>query len=127
MTEFAEYVRLFETGQCGRFYIVIDDTARGPEINIWVVPEGVTIEPPIYGRKDVVKVYGVISGQSGWSPQEGWIHRGKWVEDFNKITEERKTKESEIKAEQLAEQLREGQDEAELELERVNELLASYI
>ena len=121
-----EYAKLFETGQYGRFYIVSGIHARGPTFHIYILPEG---ESGIYnGREnrplnaDAVEVYGVTGGQPGWSETYGWLHRGKWEQDFADLVDVRRTGIAEKKA--LVEQ---SQTETEsAEARRIAELLQAY-
>ena len=81
--EFASY---FTTGQYGKLYIVSGRHARGKTFHIYVLPEGELAKPngdcnpPL--NDNAVEVYGVISGQRGWTESYGWIHTGAWKEDF---------------------------------------------
>ena len=81
-----EYANLFETGQYGRLYIVSHYHARGKTFRIYVLPEGELAIPNGPGpclNSDAVEVYGIINGYSGWTESYGWIHEGKWQDDFN--------------------------------------------
>lgn len=81
--QFAEY---FETGQYGRFYIVSGCHARGKTFHIFILPEGVEARGNGPNNAclntDAVEVYGIIGGQPGWTESYGWLHRGKWEDDF---------------------------------------------
>lgn len=90
----SEYVRYFETGQHGRLYIVCGYHARGSTFRIFVLPKGEAAipngdsNPPL--NKDAVEVYGITGGQPGWTETYGWLHKGKWQENFNRLLTERK-------------------------------------
>ena len=91
-----EFANLFTTGQYGRFYIVSGSHARGNTFRIQILPEG---EKAIANgnqnlclNKDAVEIYGVVSGNPGWTESYGWLHRGKWEEDFNKLVAEKQKK-----------------------------------
>jgi len=84
------YCRAFkENVQLGRFFLVPSSHARGDTFHLYILPEGEKAIPN--GRsnaplnKDRVEVYGIISGQPGWTEKYGWLHKGKWVEDFEAI------------------------------------------
>ncbi len=89
-----EYANLFQTGQYGRFYITSGKHARGYTFRIQILPEGEIAkpngEPNICLNSNAVLVYGVVSGQLGWSEAYDWIYKGKWVDDFNSIVREKK-------------------------------------
>lgn len=81
-----ELALLFDTGQYGRLYIVSGAHARGRTFYVYVlpanesaIPNGVNY-PPL--NNDAVMVFGPISGQLGWTENYGWIHHGKWEDDF---------------------------------------------
>jgi len=121
-----EYASLFKTGQHGRLYFVSSSHARGKTFRIYVLPEGEEAIPngdcnaPL--NPNGVEVYGPVSGQCGWTENYGWIHNGKWVDDFNLIVEKRKADIKEkniIRANEIAAKEVEAQD-------RVQALLRSY-
>jgi len=85
-----EYCKLFSKAeQFGKLYILPGSHARGETFRIYVLPKNedaipnAGINPPL--NKEVVEVYGVISGQRGWTEAYGWLHKGPWQEDFEKI------------------------------------------
>lgn len=88
-----EYSELFNTEQIERLYIVAGSHARGRTFHIYVLPEEEAALPNGPNNRclnsGAVEVYGIISGQPGWTESYGWLHRGPWVEDFNKIAKER--------------------------------------
>jgi len=74
------YYNLFkETQQIGKLYIVLSCHARGRTFMVFVLPEGELAvrngdcNPPL--NKDAIQVYGVVSGQTGWSEQYGWLYQ----------------------------------------------------
>jgi hypothetical protein len=90
-----EYCNTFKKAeQVGRLYLLPSSHARGPTFHIYVLPEGVAVienggrNPPL--NKNSVEVYGIIGGQPGWTESYGWLHDGKWQDDFNKLYEQRK-------------------------------------
>lgn len=97
-----EYANMFKTGQYGRLYIVSGSHARGKTFHIFVLPKGETGIPngtnnaPL--NKDAVEVYGIINGQPGWTENYGWIHEGKWIDDFSNICAVRKRELENIEA-----------------------------
>ena len=97
-----EYSKLFETGQYGRLYIVSGSHARGSTFRIQVLPKD---EKAIVNgsnnnclNEKAVEVYGIVSGQPGWTETYGWSYVGKWCEDFDKLVCE-KVKEKQIEEE----------------------------
>lgn len=89
-----EYYHLFngKSQQIGRLFFQLHTHARGECFEIFLIPEGVEIEngkDNVGGIKDRVEVYGVTSGQRGWTETYGWLHKGKWTDDFNKIVEQK--------------------------------------
>jgi hypothetical protein len=122
-----EFCKVFKkTERIGRLYLLPDSHARGKTFRIYILPEGEKVikngdcNPPL--NSNCVEVYGIISGQPGWTDAYGWLHTGKWVDDFNEIYKTRldiMTK----KAEQLI-------IDADLERQKVvnktNLLLSSY-
>ena len=121
-----EYASLFTTSQYGKLYIVSGKHARGLTFRIQVLPEGEIAKGNGSGNlctnKNAVEVYGVISGNPGWTESYGWLHRGKWVEDFQLLLANRK---KEIKAnEEKNHELREAA--ASKESRRIANLLLNY-
>jgi hypothetical protein len=121
-----EYAELFKTGQYGRFYIVSGMHARGRTFHIYILPEG---EGGIYNGKDnrplnenAVEVYGVTGGDPGWSETYGWLHHGKWEQDFAELVDAMKVdaaKEQALLEQKLA-------DLKAAEARRIAELLRAY-
>ena len=89
-----EFAKLFDTGQYGRLYIVSGNHARGETFHIYILPEGEAAisngsnNGPL--NSDKVEVYGVISGNPGWTEEYGWLHQGKWQEDFAEMATSRR-------------------------------------
>lgn len=115
-----EYAKLFETGQRGRLYIVSYSHARGPCFHIFVLPDGEKAIPngtsnaPL--NKNGVEVYGITGGHPGWTETYGWLHHGKWVDDFDTLVGEAKKREAEkLEQQELA---RIAKDEATREKTR---------
>lgn len=122
-----EYCRLFgRAEQHGRLYLVPHHHARGKTFRIYVLPEcemaipNGDFNPPL--NKDAVEVYGIISGDPGWSEVYGWLHEGPWQDDFKMICGNR---ERELR---LLEKKREVEIENRRisESARIAELLGSY-
>ena len=42
-------------------------------------------------ERPAVEVYGITGGQPGWTETYGWLHRGKWEQDFAALVEKRRT------------------------------------
>lgn len=121
-----EYSKMFKTGQYNRLYITSSSHARGSTFNIQVLPEGEEAKGNGNHNKclneDAVLVYGPISGRLGWTEEYGWIHEGKWKDDFE-ILYRTKVAESKLKARKskiLAEDLEKS------ERKRINNLLSKY-
>ena len=116
-----EYNILFkETHQKGRLFFVVSSHARGRTFRVFVLPEGeAAIEngssnAPL--NSNSVEVFGQIGGHSGWTDFYGWIHKGKWQDDFNKYVEVLKEqKETYRRKLDKAKQTREAQEAKELE------------
>jgi hypothetical protein len=121
----SEYARLFKTGQHGRLYFVSGSHARGKTFQIFVLPAGEEAKPngnnpPL--NELCVEVYGVLGGQVGWSENYGWLHSGKWQEDFAAIVDARRVA---IEEENQARELH-WEEETKKKTVRKLELLASY-
>lgn len=121
-----QYADLFETGQYGRLYITSGKHARGKTFHIQVLPEGIEARgngPNSLGiHEEAVEVFGITGGQPGWTETYGWLHKGPWQEDFQRLVDEktqtldkRKAREEKILS-----------DETEREQLREKELLAQY-
>lgn len=81
-----EYSTMFSSGQYGRLYFVSSHHARGRTFRIYVLPESVAAIPngsqnaPL--NSDAIEVYGITGGQPGWTESYGWLHEGRWQQDF---------------------------------------------
>jgi hypothetical protein len=121
-----EYAQLFETGQYGRLYLVSGEHARGRTFHIWVLPEGETARPNGRNNRplnaDAVEVYGITEGQPGWTETYGWLHHGRWQQDFAALVDARKRAMDESRA--LAEKL--GSERKSDKARREAELLQAY-
>lgn len=122
----AEHAKLFKTGQYGRLYITSGSHARGNTLRIQVLPKGEKAipngNPNMCLNKDAIEVYGVVSGNPGWTEVYGWLHEGKWQDDFYNLVAE---KEAEVKAKEL-EQKDYVEFLAQKELKRTEKLLSNY-
>ena len=122
------FCKIFKNAeQIGRLYILPHYHERGNTFRIYVLPDGekvienAGINPPL--NKNAVEVYGIISGQPGWTEEYGWLHTGPWVKDFMDIVEKRERDAIEAKNKlRLA-----LQKEKENEKKRIQNLLNSYI
>lgn len=122
-----EYCRLFNKAeQHGRLYLLPHYHARGKTFRIYVLPECEAViqnggfNPPL--NKDAVEVYGIVSGQPGWTEEYGWLHEGQWKEDFKMICNNR---ERELRLQEKQRQLAKEQS-AKAEYDRTTELLGTY-
>lgn len=117
-----EYATMFSSGQHGRLYLVRGEHARGKTFHVWVLPSAEPAAGMPWSVKDAVEVYGITGGQPGWTETYGWLHRGKWEQDFAALVE---TRRAEIAA--GAARLEQEKAEAEAaERQRKAELLAAY-
>ena len=121
-----EYADLFDTKQYGKLYIVSSEHARGKTFCIYILPEGENAiqngpsNPPL--NLDAVCVYGVIGGNPGWTETYGWLHKGTWVGDFERLVEsKRMEREAEKKRDETTTKKLDDADR-----ERTNELLEKY-
>jgi len=114
-----EFCRIFTNAeQVENLYILPSSHERGATFQLYVLPhdekviENGGINPPL--NKDSVEVYGIISGQPGWTEEYGWLHSGKWQEDFNNLwrarvkalQEQNKTTKETRRAKEIAEDTR---------------------
>ena len=94
----AEHAKLFKTGQYGKLYIVSGEHARGKTLHVQILPSGEVAIPNGSGNlclnKNAIEVYGVITGNPGWSEQYGWLHQGKWQKDFEKLVKKAELEEA---------------------------------
>jgi hypothetical protein len=120
-----EYAGLFKTGQYGQLYITSSSHARGKTFRVQVLPKGEVAAPNGPNtclNSDAVEVYGIIGGQPGWTERYGWIHKGRWQDDFEKLVA---TRRQQIAAKENAEAEAAAKRRAE-DAERKAALLASY-
>ena len=120
-----EYYDLFkgESQQIGRLFLQFHTHARGKCFEMYVVPEGAEVKGRhIGGTDDAIEVYGMVSGQRGWTEAYGWIHSGRWQDDFSDIV---LSKKEERESEKFShnEYLRATESERKA---RDNRLLSSY-
>ncbi len=121
-----EYAGLFETGQYGRLYITSGSHARGKTFEIQVLPEGEVARGNGQNNKclneNAVVVYGIVSGSPGWTEVYGWLHGGKWQDDFQALLGAKRT---ELTMQAKADEVhsREAVDE---ERNRIEDLLRDY-
>src|SRR3990167_2107515 len=75
-----EFSALFGEGEFthGKLLLVSGCHARGNYFHVYISnPDGTKTE-----------VYGILGGHPGWTEYYGWLHHGKWQEDFAKVCEE---------------------------------------
>lgn len=121
-----EKAHLFKTGQYGKLYITSGSHARGRTLRIQVLPDGEKAIPNgsqnTCLNKNAVTVYDVVSGQRGWTEVYGWLHKGKWQEDFKKLVDELENKNKLLKKKSA-----ESKSNSEkTESERIKNLLERY-
>lgn len=117
-----EYATMLRSGQHGRLYLVSGEHARGKTFHIWVLPSAEPVTGMPWSVKDAVEVYGITGGQPGWTETYGWLHRGKWEQDFAALVETLRT---EIAA-GVARREQEKADAEAAERQRKAALLAAY-
>ena len=117
-----EYATMFSSGQHGRLYLVRGEHARGKTFHIWVLPSAEPVAGMPWSVKGAVEVYGITGGQPGWTETYGWLHRGKWEQDFAALVEARR---AEIAA-GGARREQEKADAEDAERQRKASLLAAY-
>ena len=89
-----EFYAIFKKSeQIGRFYVLPGNHARGHTFRIYLLPKDTAVienygtHPPL--NAGVVEIYGVVSGNPGWTESYGWVHDGPWVADFLEIFNQR--------------------------------------
>ena len=94
-----EYYDLFKgkSQQVGRLFLQLHTHARGKCFEIFLLPEGLEVEGDRISGRDNVEVYGMTGGQRGWTESYGWLHTGKWKDDFLAIVERKKIERDESK------------------------------
>lgn len=87
-----EYANLFGREQHGKLLLLSGSHARGSTFRIYVLPSE-DVLPNLWQvtlPEESVEVYGVVGGQCGWTETYGWLHSGKWQEDFESLVKQRK-------------------------------------
>ena len=118
----SEYARMFSTKQHGKLFLISGSHARGKTFNIWILPSDEPINEMPWTIKNAVEVYGITGGQPGWTETYGWLHDGKWKDDFAKLVAARKIEMEEAKAERE----RATAEKEKTATERITALLAAY-
>lgn len=120
------YANIFKSGQHGRLYFQVGEHARGKTFQIYVLPEGeAAIAPYPFNpphNPNAVEVYGIVSGQPGWTEVYGWLHQGPWVKDFELLVAQRvaEIQVEKVKAEEaMAAEIQNG-------ISKERELLSTY-
>lgn len=115
-----------DTQQTGRLYLVVSSHARGPTFRIFVLPDGDSAMPNGSGNpplnKDAVEVYGATSGQCGWDETYGWLHEGKWQDEFLTLYKEAEAKNNKDRENTT----RQIDDKKKAESNKRDALLATY-
>ncbi len=120
-----DLAHLFPTGQYGRFYVVSNLDDRDTPFRVQVLPAGEAAlpngKPNLCLNSDAVLVYGLLPTEDRHK-NSGWLHQGKWIEDFMEMAFAKK---AEIDARKEAETA--AKNERELAAKnRIQELLARY-
>lgn len=99
-----EFAELFATGQYGRLYITSGSHARGKTFHIQILQKDEIALPNGDNNSclnpNAVEVYGIVNGQPGWTESYGWLHKGKWVDDFNELIKEKRKQKSALNLKQ---------------------------
>jgi len=77
-----EYAELFGNDKIGKLEFVSGQHARGKTFRVYLLDKE-------EGNR-TVEVYGIIGGQPGWTEAYGWLHSGKWEDDFNLLVESKR-------------------------------------
>ena len=91
-----EYAKLFKTGQYGRLYITSSKHAKEEIFFIQVLPKNEKAITKGYGANsrclnpNAVTVYGLISENPEQDETYGWLHHGKWQQDFHKLVAQKR-------------------------------------
>ncbi len=121
-----EYAKLFTTGQYGKLYITVGSHARGDTFHIQVLPEGEEARPHgvnnLCTNKNAVEVYGIEGGNPGWTESYGWLHTGKWIQDFEELVAQKK---AELQDKEI-DSAKTTKTKKEKEADRIAALLAKY-
>jgi hypothetical protein len=106
-----EFATLIPSGQYGNLRIDSGRHARGYCFSIFIItPHG------------ELEVYGIVSGQPGWTEEYGWLYHGPWELDFEKLVWEFR----ELQDEQTKKNLAEYKKKQKIEDERKIKILNSY-
>lgn len=122
-----DYCSVFEkTHQIDNLYFVVSSHARGKTFHIFILPQGEAVNPngsrnpPL--NPNAVEVYGIVSGQPGWTESYGWLHRGPWESDVQKIYNTLKAaQQKRVRAKEDESVLKAAQENT-----RIQKLLATY-
>ncbi len=117
-----EYATMFSSGQYGRLYLKSGEHARGKTFSIWVLQSTDKLLGGPWSEPSAVEVYGITSGNPGWTETYGWLHRGRWEQDFADMVNARQ---SEI-AGDISRREQEKADAESADRQRKAELLATY-
>ena len=117
-----EYAELFGTCQIGRLFLKSGRHARGRTFHIYILPEGESVFMEGKWNPNAVEVYGIVKGASGGTESYGWLHRGKWEEDFYALVQQQKA----VVAKANAEQKEQERNKKQAEQERIKSLLDAY-
>ena len=98
----------------GKLIIRTGVHARGCTFHIFVLPDSGA------NQQDGTEVYGVVSGNPGWTETYGWLHNGPWQADFQAEYESRLARRAQEQMEREA--LRTAKEQAE----RQQKILAAY-
>jgi len=120
-----ERYRIVPTGQYGRLCVVNSSHARGRTLRVYLMPKDTDAEWNGPGNAPLnyeVELFGIVSGQPGWTEVYDWIHKGPWVDDFESLVRSLELKkEAELKAAEAY-----TTDGLKKEQERVAKALAEY-
>lgn len=64
---------------------VFDAHARGRTLDIYLIKNEEELKEKGLFKCDRVKVYGMVSGQAGWTEKYGWILKGSWCKHITDI------------------------------------------
>ena len=117
-----ENAELFKSGQYGRLYLEAGVHARGKTFQSWVLPADVLCTGSPRSLGDAVEVYGIVSGNPGWTESYGWLHKGPWEHDFSSLVEQRRLEILKRDYNRYVEQ----QERKDAEQKRIQRLLAEY-
>lgn len=121
-----EYVVFLLEGQYDRLYIETDSHARGYTLNIYVLPKDTVVTNINELRKikyteSVVKVYGIVSGDYGWTESYGWLHKGPWEKSFYNLVENKKREIAEEKERKEREKRQKEYEEKQRQISTLTE------